>query len=89
MYLSIILSDRALHNFSQLYVRALSICSPRAFNSLKIKRELAKQSIRALVKKFANEIFPGLKVKDLSRVKFELNESIDDAFGLLSEIGFN
>ena len=89
LYLSIILSDRAVHNFSQLYVRALSICTPRAWNSLKIQRQLTKQSIRELVSKFGPEIFPSLKVKNRTSVKFELNDSINDAFGLLSEIGFN
>jgi hypothetical protein len=89
LYVSIILSDRVWFNFSKLYVRALGICSPRVLDSLKSQRLKAKESVDVLVTKFASEIFPSLKVKNFSRKKFELNESINNAFGLLSEIGFN
>ena len=88
LYLSIVLSDQAMINFSKLYVRVLSLCSPNALNSLKVQREIIKESIRVLVKKFAPEIFPTFKIKEHRGSKFELNDSINDAFGLLSEIGF-
>jgi len=89
LYLSIILSDRAIYNFSQLYVRALSICSPKAINELKVQRLQVKASVRELIDKFVPEIFPNLKIKNHPKAKFELNDSLNDAFGLLSEIGFN
>lgn len=88
LYLSIILSDKAMQNFSKLYFRALSICSPRALNSLKGLREELKEAVRELVKKFGPEIFPSLKGEKAPK-KIELNESINNAFGFLAEIGFN
>lgn len=89
LYVSIILSDRALLNFSKLYVRALSLCSPRALNELKEKREVLKEKIKILIEKYGPEIFPSLKEKNRASTRFDFNESINDAFGFLSEIGFN
>ena len=88
LYVSIVLSDRTFHNFRALYVRILSLCSPSALHSLKDQRDVVRQSIKDLVNKFMAEVFPNLKAKEKDRKEFELNESIDDAFGLLSEIGF-
>lgn len=88
MYVSIILSDRALSNFTKIYIRALSICSPKAINSVIQQREKLKESVKVLVKKFMPEIFPNLKLKK-SKSIHELNDSINDAFSFLSEIGFS
>jgi glycerol-3-phosphate O-acyltransferase/dihydroxyacetone phosphate acyltransferase len=89
MYLSIILSDRAFRNFRRLYMQTLTICSPVALESVLALRDQIKTSIKSLTKQYGPEVFPELKSKKTAKAKIEFNESINDAFGLLSEIGFS
>lgn len=88
MYLSIILSDRAFRNLRKVYVQILTLCSPVALDSAIVLREEIKKSVKILIKKYGPEMFPELKNKKPKK-KVEFNESINDAFGLLSEIGFS
>lgn len=88
MYLSIILSDRAFRNIRKVYTQILTLCSPVALDSAIVLREEIKKSLKVLIKKYGPEMFPELKNKKPKK-KTEFNESINDAFGLLSEIGFS
>jgi len=89
MYLSIILSDRAFRNFRRLYMQILTLCSPVALESVIALREQIKELIKSLTKRYGPEIFPELKSKKPAKAKVEFKDSINDAFGLLSEIGFS
>lgn len=89
LYFSIILSDKAMQNFTKLYVRAVSICSPRAINIIKKQREEIRLIVRGLMKKYGPEIYPSMKVKKPAKKPVEFGQSINEAFGLLSEIGFS
>jgi glycerol-3-phosphate O-acyltransferase/dihydroxyacetone phosphate acyltransferase len=88
MYLSLILSDRAMNNFKKLYVRVLSICSPVGLENARSLRQEIKQTVKDLVKKYTPLIFPDMKSKKPAK-KIDFNDTINDAFGLLSEIGLN
>jgi hypothetical protein len=89
LYFSIILSDRAMQNFTKLYVRTISICSPKAINLIKEQREQIKVIVKGLMRRFAPEIFPNEKTKKPEKSNVEFGESINEAFQLLSEIGLN
>jgi hypothetical protein len=89
LYFSIILSDKAMQNFTKLYVRAVSICSPKAIILIKHQREEIRVIVRGLMKKYGPEIFPSMKVKKVQKKAVEFGQSINEAFGLLSEIGFS
>lgn len=88
LYFSLILSDRAVNHFKKLYIRVLSLCSPVAIENARTLREDIKDNLKKLMKKYGTEIFPNLKVKKAVK-KIEFNDSINDAFGLLSEIGLS
>lgn len=88
MYVAIILSDKALSHFGRLYSRALSICSPREIESLRIQRAQLREQVVNLVNEHGPKIFPGLKPGAMFKDKKEdLDEMLNGAFGLLNEIG--
>ena len=78
-----------MQNFTKLYVRTISICSPKAINIIKQQREEIKVIVKKLMRKFGPEIYPNFKEKKQEKPVVEFGQSINEAFQLLSEIGLS